>query len=182
MESVVLADGRGVALRPVVARDATALQGFFRALAAATRHMRFHIGIRELPPDLLRAMTDVDQRCHVAIVAEAEQGAAAADIVAEARYVRSRVRGEAEFALTVADAWQGAGLGRELLLQLMRHAHRRGITRLVGDVVHANAPMLALVRNLGGCFDAVADDPTLLRAVFDMRGAPAVPPQSREIA
>ena len=146
------------------------MQDFVRGLSGASRQMRFHIGIRELPPDLLRAMTAVDPRCHVAVVAEVQHDeGATASFTAEARYVRSHDRrSEAEFALTVADAWQGAGLGRALLQRLMCHARRRGVTRWVGDVVHENLPMIALVRSMGGLFVAVPGDATLLRAVFDL--------------
>ncbi len=167
-QGLILEDGRAVDMRPVHAGDAPAMQNFVRGLSGATRQMRFHIGIRELPPDLLRAMTAVDPRCHVAVVAEAQHHATAS-LAAEARYVRSHARrSEAEFALTVADAWQGAGLGRALLQRLMCHARRRGVTRWVGDVVHENLPMIALVRSMGGLFVAVPGDATLLRAVFDL--------------
>ncbi len=166
---IELADGRCVDVRPVLARDAATMQDFVRGLSATSRHMRFHVGIRELPPDLLRAMTDVDPRRHVAVVAEVRgEGAHENSIVADARYVRSSRAGEAEFAVTVADAWQGVGLGWALLQRLLSHARRRGITRLVGDVVHANLPMIGLVHAAGGHFEAVPGDPTLLRAVFDV--------------
>ncbi len=166
----VLEDGRAVDIRPVHATDAPAMQDFVRGLSGASRQMRFHIGIRELPPDLLRAMTAVDPRRHVAVVAEVQHHACGtASLAAEARYVRRHDRrSEAEFALTVAGAWQGAGLGRALLQRLMCHARRRGVTRWVGDVVHANLPMISLVRSMGGHFVAVPGDATLLRAVFDL--------------
>ena len=173
IDRIVLKDGRAVAMRPVIARDAAAAQAFVRGLSATSRHLRFHIAIRELPPDLLRAMTDVDQRCHVAVVAEVQDEDAVAHIVADARYVRSVRPGEAEFAIAVADAWQGVGLGRALLQRLLRHAGRRGITRLVGDVVHANLPMISLVRSRGGRFVAVPGVATLMRAVFDLSASTA---------
>ena len=109
------------------------------------------------------------------MVAEAQDEDAVARIVADARYVRGIRPGEAEFAIAVADAWQGAGLGRALVQRLLRHAGRRGITRLVGDVVHANLPMISLVRSRGGRFVAVPGDATLMRAVFDLPAGTALP-------
>jgi RimJ/RimL family protein N-acetyltransferase len=165
-----LADGRSVIVRPMRATDDGAAQSFVQGLTAASRRARFHIGLRELPPAMLRALTDVDQRCHVAIVAEThrddddEPG-----IVADARYVRTGEPGEAEFALTVDDAWQGVGLGRALLQRLLRHAGRHGLTRLFGDVLHDNLTMLALARAMGARRTAVPDNAALVRVVFEPR-------------
>src|SRR5205814_7875087 len=70
IDRLLLADGRSVVMRPVLPQDAQAEQLFVRGLSATSRVLRFHIGIRELAPDMLRALTDIDQRRHVAIVAQ----------------------------------------------------------------------------------------------------------------
>ncbi len=167
-----LADGREVVVRPVLAFDAAAEQDFVRALSAASRLRRFHVGLRELPPALLRAMTDVDHDAHVAIVAEAIGDDDEATIVADARYVRGPTaelgRDEAEFAIAVADAWQGAGLGRALMQRLARHAARHGVTRLVGDVLPGNAAMFAITGALGRRLVASPNGPGVVRTRFEL--------------
>jgi GNAT superfamily N-acetyltransferase len=167
-----LADGREVVVRPVLAFDAAAEQDFVRALSAGSRQRRFHVGLRELPPALLRAMTDVDHDAHVAIVAEAISDDDEATIVADARYVRGPTadlgRDEAEFAIAVADAWQGAGLGRTLMQRLARHAVRHGITRLLGDVQQGNAAMFAITGALGGRLVASPNGPGVIRTAFEL--------------
>lgn len=164
-----LADGRSIVVRPVLALDARAEQAFVQGLSPASRRARFHIGLRELPAGMLRALTDVDQRCHVAIVAESLRDDDEANIVADARYVLTGDLGEAEFAITVDDAWQGLGLGRALLQRLLRHAGRRGLTRVYGDVLHDNLPMLAMARAMGARVQAAPDNAALLRVVFGGR-------------
>ena len=165
-----LDDGRVVIVRPVLAFDAAAEQDFVRSLSPATRLRRFHFGLRELPPSMLRAMTDVDHEDHVAIVAEAiGEDDDDTRIVADARYVRLRSDGdEAEFAIAVADDWQGVGLGRELMQRLARHAARRGVQRLVGDVLPGNRAMFALGAALGSEFVASPNGPGVVRARFDL--------------
>jgi GNAT superfamily N-acetyltransferase len=167
-----LADGREVVVRPVLAFDAAAEQDFVRALSAGSRQRRFHVGLRELPPSLLRAMTEIDHDAHVAIVAEAIGEDDEATIVADARYVRGPTadlgRDEAEFAIAVADAWQGAGLGRALMQHLARHAARHGIVRLVGDVLPGNAAMFAISSALGGRLVTSPNGPGVIRARFDL--------------
>jgi acetyltransferase len=164
-EHVVLIDGRHVIVCPVNPQDALAERSFVGALSPSSRYRRFHFGMRELPEQLVREMTEIDQWQHVALVArpaDAVQG----EIVADARYVRSADTDEAEFAVMVADAWQGAGLGRELLQRLGRHARASGVRRLYGDVLWGNEPMIGLVRALGGELQRHPGDATLVRAVF----------------
>jgi acetyltransferase len=167
-----LSDGRSVVVRPVLAFDAAAEQDFVRALSAASRLRRFHFGLRELPPSMLRAMTEVDHERHVAIVAEAFDADDEPTIVADARYVRGPTEDlsadEAEFAVAVADAWQGVGLGRALMRHLGRHATRQGIRRLVGDVLPDNGAMFALADALGGRLVASPNGPGVTRARFEL--------------
>jgi len=165
-ERIALVDGRRVILCPVDPKDAGAEQAFVGALSPNSRYRRFHFGMRELPEQLVREMTEIDQHQHVALVARPET--AEETIVADARYVRSADTDEAEFAVMVADAWQGAGLGRELLQRLARHAHANGLRRLYGDVLWGNEPMIGLVRALGGGLARHPTDATLVRAEFQV--------------
>jgi len=162
--------GRSVHVRPVRPWDEDAEQVFVRGLSPASRLLRFHIGIRELPPTLLHAMTHVDQHNHVALVAETLDDGDTPQIVADARYVLlDDEPGVAEFAIAVADAWQGAGLGRELLRHLMSHARERGLDALVGDMLYDNTRMASLVRSLGGRVTRHAGDARLAQARVPLR-------------
>jgi acetyltransferase len=161
-----LADGRHVIVCPVDPTDARAEQAFVAdGLSPASRYRRFHFGLRYLPDELVRQMTEIDQWQHVALVARPADEPHGA-IVADARYVRSADTDEAEFAIVVADAWQRVGLARALLERLARHARATGVRRLYGDVLWGNQPMIALVRSLGGELQRHPGDATLLRAVF----------------
>lgn len=164
-QQVALVDGRRVIVCPVRPNDAAAEQDFVSALSPASRYRRFHFGLHHLPDSLLREMTEIDQWQHVALVARAA-GDPAGAIVADARYVRAGEADEAEFAIMVADEWQGIGLGREMLRRLGRHARASGVRRLFGDVLWGNQPMIELVRALGGEFQRHPTDATLVRAEF----------------
>ena len=85
-----------------------------------------------------------------------------------ARYVRDRDGDDAEFALVIADAWQGRGIGRRLLAKLIDAARGRGVRRLYGDILATNRPRLELARKLG--FELGRhDDATITRASLDLR-------------
>jgi acetyltransferase len=161
-DRLTLVDGRSVVVRPIRPQDDIAEQTFVRSLSPASRLLRFHIGIHELNPRILRAMTDVDHRNHVALVAQTLGDEP--KIVADARYVLLDEPGEAEFAIAVADEWQGAGLGKQLLLRLMQHARRRGLRSLIGDVLHDNQRMFAMVHAMGGRMTMNPGDATLSQA------------------
>jgi acetyltransferase len=84
-------------------------------------------------------------------------------LIGVARYVLERNNEAAEFAIVVADAWHGRGIGSRLLAKLIDVARRRGVRRLYGDILAQNRPMLELARKLG--FDLGRhEDPTLTRA------------------
>ncbi len=55
----------------------------------------------------------------------------------------------AEFALAIADRFQGHGLGTLLLEALVERARAHGLTHLVGEVLVVNAQMLEVLRDLG---------------------------------
>lgn len=158
------AGGRPVVLRALEADDEALLGAFVRELSPASRHDRFHVGLTELPPAWLHALTRVDPAHEFALIAIANEGGRAV-CVAEARYaldVESDA-GAREFALVVADRWQGQGLGAELLHRLAAHARAHGVARLYGDVLRDNAAMIRLATRSGFSAGAHPGEGRLLR-------------------
>jgi GNAT superfamily N-acetyltransferase len=147
-ETLTLRDGRAVLLRPAHRSDADALQRFFASLSPRARLLRFHGAVNRLPDNALQMLTTQVAQRHVALVATTHTDDGARTLLAEARYA-VREEGEAEFAVTVADNWQGQGLGRALLQRLAVHARASGIQQLTGSVMPGNEPMLGLMTRLG---------------------------------
>ena len=54
-----------------------------------------------------------------------------------------------EFAVLVGDAWQGQGIGSNLLEKCLSIAEKRGFETVHGIVLHENRNMLALGKKLG---------------------------------
>lgn len=167
-----LGDGRAVDIAVVSPGDFSSERAFFSSLSLSSRYRRFHFGLRELSPEQAHAMTELDPQHEVAFVARPATVGADRPIVADARYVLHADSADAEFAIVVADDWQGAGLGRELLQRLASHARRRGIMRLYGDVLWGNSPMLALVRKLGGRIGRSSGGASVVRAEFVVSEGP----------
>jgi GNAT superfamily N-acetyltransferase len=88
-----------------------------------------------------------------------------------ARYVRDRNDPQAaEIAITIADEWQGRGLGRELLARLSRRARQEGIRRFTALVAAGNVAMTALLRNAGGTLADGGSDTVEFEIVLAARG------------
>ncbi len=144
---VVRLSGERVTIRPILPQDAELAQAFVRALSPGARHSRFFSGLKELAPDLLAQFTQLNYRDHLALVAETFAGGAG-KIVGDARYVVDH-EGGADFAVAVADAWQGRGLGRLLLQRLECHAAASGVRQLYADTLYDNKAMLGLAQDTG---------------------------------
>jgi acetyltransferase len=162
IDVVQVRGGRRVTLRPVLPQDDELVADFFRNLSEASRRNRFFRSLRELPPALLHGFTSIDYHAHLALIAtvHAEPGEA---IVGEARYVMV-APGKAEFAVTVADAWQGQGIGALLLSRLALRAEEEGVTHLFGDVLAGNEPMRRLARGAGFSVAPTGEGVGLMRA------------------
>jgi acetyltransferase len=68
--------------------------------------------------------------------------------VAVVRYTSNPDQRSCEFALVVADQWQGIGIGTHMMQSLMQVARARGLRLMEGEVLADNSNMLALMRRL----------------------------------
>jgi acetyltransferase len=141
-----LRDGSTVAVRPIRPEDAVLEKLFFDGLSEQSRYQRFLNQMAHLPPHMLARFTQLDYDRELALVALAPDGSG---FIGVGRYAPNADGETAEFALTVADAWQGRGLGRALLEKLCECARAAGYRTLFGHILHANREMLDLAQRLG---------------------------------
>jgi GNAT superfamily N-acetyltransferase len=161
-----LPDGTRVRLRPVVPGDKAVLAEGFRRLSAASRYRRFMTPLEELDEGMLRQLTEIDYVDHFAWLALlADRPGEPA--VGVARYVRLDEEPEvAEAAVTVADEYQGRGIGTLLLEALGAVALENGIGTLRGYVLEENRDMREVLEAVGARITHEAPD--LLRADVDV--------------
>lgn len=126
IEVARLPDGRPVTLRPVLPQDGDLVEQFFRELSPEARRNRFLGSLQEVPTSLLDRLMRVDYSSHLALLAEVFSDGAEV-MIGEARYVLDADRRSAEFAIAVADGWQGQGIGRRLLTQVSCRARVRAL-------------------------------------------------------
>jgi len=143
---VVLRDGTRVAVRPMRPEDVDYEQRFVRGLSEQSRYQRFLHQLPELPPAMLARFTQLDYDRELALVAFSPDRS---EFIGVGRFMPNADGETAEFALTVADAWQGRGLGRVLLERLCDCARSAGYRTLFGHILNANRDMLGLADRLG---------------------------------
>jgi acetyltransferase len=142
--AVVLRDGSAVRIRSISPDDQDREKRFFAGLSERSRYHRFMQYLHELPPGMLERFTRIDPKREAALVALAGD-----EIVGVGRYAPDADGSGAEFALVVADAWQGKGLGRILLERLLAAARAAGYPCLLGRILDDNREMLELAARLG---------------------------------
>src|SRR5207247_1127870 len=125
--------------------------------------MRYFSLVKHLTPNRLLQLCHLDLDRDMALAAVRDD-ATGPHIWGISRYYLDPETGSAEFAVTVADPFQGKGLGHHLLERLIAVAKDRGVKRLVGLVLCENRPMLDLVRSFGFT-TGPCEEPTAVEAV-----------------
>ena len=143
-KDVVLRDGRTVHLRPATAADEELVQDYLIGLSDETRRLRFWsttIDVTDLAARAVRA----DYPDHLTILA---MTGGDGHVVGGVQYIKENpVR--AELSVSVADEFQGTGLGSLLVGEVIAAAHEAGVTMLEAEVLPENHRMIQVFRDSG---------------------------------
>ncbi len=159
------AAGGTVTLRPIRPEDAEIEQAFVRSLSPQSRRFRFMDTLRELTPMMLQRFTQIDYDREMAFVATVQREGREVE-VGVCRYITNPDGASCEYAIVVADDWQGRGLGRRMMTELIKVAKARGLSSMIGHVFASNRGMLHLCEALGFVITDSADDPQVKRATL----------------
>lgn len=170
IRKMTLADGTTVTLRPIRPSDAGIEQAFVRELSDESRYFRFMDMLRELSPQMLKQLTEIDYDTHMAFIAVVDEPAGERE-VAVGRYVGLPDGKECEFAIVVADRWQNKGIAWELMHLLIEAARTHGFARMCGDILASNRKMLDFVRELGFVLAMDERDPRQIKATLALNSA-----------
>jgi len=133
-----------VTVRPILAMESE----FIRNLSDETKHYRFLGGVRELPPEELKQLCEVDGSHSMAFVATVPSNGRETEI-GVCRYGEGSKDDVLEMAITIADAWQHKGLAQLLLKPLIAFARDHGVKQLYSVEFADNAAMRQLASDFG---------------------------------
>ena len=162
-----LRDGTDILMRPIRPEDADMEAEFVRNLSTEAKYFRFMNALQELSQEMLVRLTQIDYYNEMALIAVRTDGQGEEQI-GVARYTTNLDQESCEFALVVADAWQGHGIGHQLMEKLMDIARDRGLERMEGQVLSNNPRMLNLVKSLNFRVENDPEDPAVKRVVAQL--------------
>ena len=157
--SCELPDGTPILIRRVEPSDRKELAEAYEALSPESRRLRFFSPPTHLSEALLDHLTQLDFVDRFALVARTDDDERGLGI---ARWIRDAEQPtKASAAVTVADDWQGRGVGTQLLIALIEEARAAGIDTFVAEVLWDNQVVLDPLRRLGA--EIAADEPGVAR-------------------
>ena len=144
----MLEDGTPLILRPMKPEDEPLVKDFLAACSEDTIYFRYFRLIRKWTHEMLIRFTQNDYDRELGLMAVGAPPGPQV-MMGVSRLVMTPDRESGEFAIIVADRWQGKGLGSKLLTSLIDIARTMGVKRLWGEVLSQNHPMLELVKKGG---------------------------------
>lgn len=166
-----LRDGTAAVIRPIRPEDEPLVARFHQNLSERSVYFRYFHQLRyeqRISHERLTRVCFIDYDRQMALVAESQNPETRErEILGIARLIKLQNEREAEFAVLVADRWQGRGVGGELLRRAVEFARDEGIERIVGYVLAENTAMRKLCQRAG--FTLRYEDAATLRAELDVR-------------
>ena len=143
--------GNPITLRPITPQDAALEQDFVQRLSPQSRYFRFMNSLRELSPVQLARSTQIDYDHEMALIATTpDDSTGLTRQIGEARYATNPDGISCEFAIAVADDWQGQGLAQHMMKTLIDIARKHPrLKTMHGDFLNDNQRMLTFVEHLG---------------------------------
>lgn len=163
-------DGRDIMIRPIRAEDETPLIKFHETLSERSVYLRYFYPMKlsqRTEHERLSRISFIDYDREMALVAELTQPDGTVDLIAAGRLIKIVGTGEAEFAILVSDAYQGQGLGSEMLKRLVDIGKQEGLQRIVGSILHDNTNMLRVTERLGFKLQGLPKD-GVMRVAIDL--------------
>jgi acetyltransferase len=170
-ESWQVIHGYSISIRPLRRSDLDIEWAFVDGLSRATRYNRLLGGAINVSRKYIEQLTTIDYRRDMALAAVVMSEDSEV-LVGVARYVMETGTGNGpapcEFAIVLADAWQGRGIGRHMMEKLIAVARSRGVPRLYGEILSTNHGMLEMAKKLGFRLQTNPQDATVTRATLDL--------------
>jgi acetyltransferase len=150
---VQLKNGQSAILRPIRPEDEPLEAEMFTLFSKETVYFRFFGYVPQVTHELLTRFTQIDYDREMAIIAEIqERPEGPPHMAGVVRLVGDAWNENAEYAIVVADPWQGQGLGSKMTDYILEIAKERGIRKVYGNVLSNNEGMIRIFREKGFSF------------------------------
>lgn len=155
--SIIIKNKKQVEVRPIRAEDAQAEVEFMKCLSRESKYFRFMHAVNDLTPEMLSRFTKLDYDREMAFGAFIQKKKKD-KLLGVSRYAINPDKQSCEFAIVIADKYQGMGLARQLMMVLIEHVKDRDLKVIEGTVLKNNTSMDKLMDSLGFVKSASPDD------------------------
>ena len=143
-------DGTFLRIRAIRPDDRERLSEVFRRLSPESLRARWHGAKLGITAGEIASEIEVDPEVHVGLVATVWIEGREAIVGLASYFVDPWTEPRrAEVAFTVADEWQGRGIGSLLFAHLARVARRAGVDELYAEILPSNRSMLRIFQKSG---------------------------------
>ncbi len=146
-------DGTPFLIRPIRPEDEPLMVKFHEGLSTESVYMRYFEHLRysdRVAHQRLIRICFIDYDREIALVAvHRDPQTEAEEIAGVGRLSKSHAANEAEFALLIADRFQGKGLGTRLLRSLIEVGRAEKLDRITGQILRDNYGMVRVSRKVG---------------------------------
>lgn len=147
-ESWTSRDGRIVLLRSITSKDKKIEKELIDGLSVQSSRYRFFHVTKEASEKTVSNFCDIDYKNELAIIAEYNADGRKRNVGVVRLFVDPGLE-TGEFAILVADDFQGSGLGTKFMYTLIDIGRKKGLKSIYGTVLAENTKMLALMKEFG---------------------------------
>jgi acetyltransferase len=167
-ETVRLANGRQLLLRPILPEDEIPMRNSATEMPPEHLRMRFFRPVREISHAMAVPLTQIDYDREMAFVLCDPGIPGQARLWGGVRAMADPAGDHAEYSVMIHPDMSGLGVGRMLMNKIIDYARRQGIRELWGEVLRENRPMLKLNRELGFTVKPLREDPGVMHVSLDL--------------
>ena len=161
-----LEDGTLIQLRPIHPDDSQQAEQFRASLSDESIYSRFLGYVPKVSKKLIKHLVEIDYSQEMAIIAEAHK-TNEQQVIGIARIVQDiEDKDSVEFAIIIADKWQGKKLGYLLTDFMLEVAKDLGYENIYGLIYRHNMRMLEILRKRG--FEFRPEDSQTIRASLQL--------------
>jgi len=152
IRKATLNEGTEVTLRPIRPEDEPMLEEMLDYISTSSLYYRFFGFVPKVTHEWMSRFTHIDYDREIAIIAVIEQEGEE-EMIGVVRIIEDAWGESAEYAILIADKWQGKGLGNLLTDYILDIARERNIQKVVASVLPTNAGMIHMFEERDFKFD-----------------------------
>ena len=144
----IVISGQTIILRPIKAEDESLWLDLLADCSEESVYQRFRSFFHWRSPEIARRFCQPDVSREIAIVAQVTENHTP-HLVGVGRLIAAPDFVEAEYAILIADRWQGKGLGIHLTDFCLKIAAKQGIKKVYAETSTDNHRMVTIFKKLG---------------------------------